>query len=48
MLWSRLLNRWLRPRVLAILLGKLILAGATALATPTVTPAMPAHPVAHR
>ena len=43
MLWSQLMDRWLRPKVLAILLGKLILAGATALATPTVAPAAPAH-----
>jgi len=43
MFWSPLLNRWLRPKVLAVLLGKLILAAATTLATPTVMPAAPTH-----
>lgn len=48
MFWSQLLNRWLRPKVLAVLLGKLILAAATTLATPTVMPAAPAHSVIER
>lgn len=45
MFWSQLLNRTLRPKVLAVLLGKLILAAATTPATPIVTPALPSHSV---
>ena len=45
MFWSRLLNRSLRPKVLAVVLGKLILAAATTLATPTVMPPALTNPV---
>ncbi len=46
MFWRQLLSRSLRPKVLAVVLGKLILAASATLATPTVTPTAPAHCIA--
>ena len=45
MFWNQLLSRSLRPKLLAVVLGKLILAAATTLATPTVMPTAPVQGV---